>query len=387
MKFSWFMVTACPILVVGLAACGGGSGGRASVVVVPPTIPASPAVFSRQIDRMGRAGVNTALVSPLKAAGPRGVDRDAYNVAARTSWGTFRDNIRSSLAVYDGLDTVCGNQILANVANTTPARYDALANALTDDRIYLNSASRRCSQYLAVELNATGLLANTDCGGRTPNYDTIDVTYTALTNNLTVPVGDGVASDTFLHDENVFPFLAVHVPQPAVPAIAARQVDRMGRAGVNTALVSPLKTAVPRGVDRDAYNVAPRASWGSFQENIRASLAVYDGLDTTCGNQILANTAVTTPARYDGLANALTDDRIYLNSRTGTCTQYLGVELNATGLVTNNDCGGRTPNYDSIDVTYTALASTLAAPLGDNVNSDNVVHSTSVFPFLANPLP
>ncbi len=387
MKFSLLMIAACPILVVGLAGCGGGSGGRSAAGDTPAAIPSPPAVLSRQIDRMGRSGVNTALVSPLKAGGPRGVDRDAYNAAPRASWGTFKDNIRASLAVYDGLDTVCGNQILANTADATPARYDGLANALADDRIYLNSASRRCSQYLAVELNATGLLPNDDCGGRTPNYDSIDVTYTALTNDLTVPVGDGVDADTFIHDENVFPFLAQNVPPPEVPALAAVQVDRMGRAGVNTALVSPLKTAVPRGVDRDAYNAAPQAAWGTFQENIRASLAVYDGLDTTCGNQILANTADTTPARYDGLANALTDDRVYLNSSSGTCTQYLGVELNATGLVVNNDCGGRTPNYDSIDVTYTALGSTLAAPLGDNVNSDNVVHSTVTFPFLADPIP
>lgn len=387
MKFYAFAVIGTALLTC-LAACGGGgSGGRSVVGVTPPVIPAPPAVFARQIDRMGRAGVNTALVSPLKAAGPRGVDRDAYNVALRANWGTFKNNIRASLAVYDGLDTVCGNQVLANVADTTPARYDGLANALTDDRIYLNAASGSCRQYLAVELNATGLVANNDCGGRTPNYDTIDVTYTALTNNLTVPVGDNVNSDTFIHSENIFPFLAVHVAPPPIPAIAARQVDRMGRAGVNTALVSPLKAAGPRGVDRDAYNATLQANWGTFKDNIRGSLAVYDGLDTMCGNQILANNADTSAARYDGLANALTDDRIYLNSSSGTCNQYLGVELNATGLVTNNDCGGRTPNYDSIDVTYTALASTLAAPLGDNVNSDNVVHSTTAYPFLAPPIP
>lgn len=374
-------------LLMSLAACGGGSGGRSAAAVVPSTIPAPPAVSSRQIDRMGRAGVNTALVSPLKAAGPRGVDRDAYNAAPRANWTAFKDNIRASLAVYDGLDTVCGNQILANTGDNTPARYDALANALVDDRIYLNAASQRCSQYLAVELNATGLLRNDDCGGRTPNYDTIDVTFTAVTNNLTVPVGDGVDADTFVHDENVFPFLAQHTPPPAVPTVLARQIDRMGRAGVNTALVSPLKAAGPRGADRDAYNAALRPNWGTFKDNIRASLAVYDGLDTTCGNQLLANTAEVGPARYDPLADALADDRIYLNSSRGTCTQYLGVELNATGLVPNSDCGGRTPNYDSIDVTFTALGSTLAAPLGDNVNSDNVVHSVTAFPFLSPPLP
>lgn len=375
------------VLITTLAGCGGGSGGRSAVGAAAPPIPLPPAVASRQIDRMGRSGVNTALVSPLKAAAPRGVDRDAYNTAPRASWGTFKDNIRASLAVYDGLDTVCGNQVLADPADTSPTRYDALANALTDDRIYLDASSGQCTQYLAVELDATGLVANNDCGGRTPNYDTIDVTYTALTNDLSVAVGDAVDSDTFMHDENVFPFLAVHVPPPAVPELLSRQIDRMGRAGVNTALVSPLAMAGPRGMDRDAYNAAPRTSWGTFKDNVRASLAVYDGLDTVCGNQALANTADTSPARYDPLANALTDDRIYLNAGSGACTQYLGVELNATGLVPNNDCGGRTPNYDSIDVTYTALGSTLAAPLGDNVNSDNVVHSATAFPFLADPLP
>ena len=376
------------LLLAGLlvSACGdGGNGVSSQLERIQRTFPAPPALFAKQIDREGRPAIATALISPLKDPGPRGVDRDAYNAAAPAAWTTFRDNIRGNLAIFEGLDTQCGNQVLSAAGNNTPARYNALAGALADDRLYVNAASGNCSQYLGVELNATGVVANMDCGGRTPREDVIDVSYTALSNDLRLAVGDAVNSDNVAQSDTVFPFLSDPTPPPAAPALFARQIDREGRPAIATALVSPLKDPGPRGVDRDAYNAAAPAAWSTFRDGIRSNLAIYDGLDTQCGNQVLATSGDNTPARYTTLANALTDDRLYVNSSRATCNQYLGVELNATGLVANTDCGGRTPREDVIDVTYTALSNNLTVALGDLVDSDNILQSDTVFPFLAAP--
>lgn len=380
-----------PLLLLGLlllAGCGGaGNDGDAPPLTDAErfNFPAPPPQFARQIDRNGRPAIATALVSPLADPGPRGLDRDAYNAAAQANWTRFKNNIRSSLAIYDGLDGQCGNQALAAANNSTPTRYETLATALTDDRLYVNMASGACSQYLAVELNATGVVPNTDCGGRTPREDVIDVTYTALSNNLAVAVGDGVDSDNVAQSDTVFPFLADPTPPPPVPAQFARQIDRNGRPAIATALIAPLADPGPRGVARDAYNAAAQSAWSSFRDEIRANLAIYDGLDTACGNQVLATPGVNTPERYNALAAALADDRLYLNASRSTCVQYLAVELNATGLVVNTDCGGRTPLEDVIDVTYTAVTNDLTIPVGDGVDSDNVPQSNTEFPFLAPP--
>lgn len=169
--------------------------------------PPPPALGSTQIDRVGRAGVTTALVSVLQPSEPRGQARDAYNGADPAQWSTFMDDIGGNLAVYDSLDTNCGNQVLAG-ANAEAGRYNGLAGALADDRLYVRTTATSCGQYLAVELDATGVAANMDCGGRTPGYDTIDVTYSALAIGAVSGVGDGVAADDATHSSDTFPFLA-----------------------------------------------------------------------------------------------------------------------------------------------------------------------------------
>ncbi|MCC5874373.1 MAG: hypothetical protein JJU22_18400 [Gammaproteobacteria bacterium] len=205
-------------LLAMLAGCGSGSGlGDIEPVTPAPDFPTPPAL-GEQIDRQGRAAITTALIQPL---GPLvdGADnsrKDEYSVAGRAEWDEFFEEIRSAIAIYDGLDANCGSQILAGAGVEpedfdTPARYDALAGALTDDRLYLNADSGACSQYFAVELAATGLIPalEGDCGGRTPLYDTIDVSYTALSNDLSIPVTDGIAmDDNRNHSLDLFPFLA-----------------------------------------------------------------------------------------------------------------------------------------------------------------------------------
>ena len=151
-------------------------------------------------------------------------------------------------------------------------------------------------------------------------------------------------------------------PAPPPPVVSASQIDRMGRAAITSALISPLADSATRGAARDAYNQAPPDQWPSFIPNLRGSLGVYDSLDTQCGNQFLADAGAVDATRYDTFAGALADDRLYVNGASGSCGQYFAVELNATGVVTNSDCGGRTPNYDTIDVSYTCLLYTSPSP-------------------------
>lgn len=169
-------------------------------------IPARP-TLGTQIDRSGRPGITTALVSPLADDTAKGADRDAYNAAGPGEWASYADGIAASLAVYDSLDTVCGNQVLAG-ADAEAGRYGTLAGALADDRLYVDTSKSSCGQYLAVELNATGVIPNDDCGGRTPNYDVIDTTYSALAIGAPTGVGDGVDADDGTHSDTAFPFLA-----------------------------------------------------------------------------------------------------------------------------------------------------------------------------------
>lgn len=373
------------LLLLGACSSSNNDGGFFSEVPPAAELPAPPMVNETQIDRMGRAAITSALISPLAESATRGADRDAYNAAAQSDWPMFSDSLAASMAVFDSLDAVCGNQLLADSAAMDASRYATLAGAFADDRLYLNSASGSCNQYFGVELNATGVLANDDCGGRTPLYDVIDVSYTALSNDLSVAVGDGVAADNVTHTSNSFPYLAAFEASPAPPAVAMTQIDRMGRAAITSALISPIADETTRGTDRDNYNAATQANWADFSDNIRANLAVYDSLDASCGNQFLADGMASDASRYDTLTGALIDDRLYVNSGSSSCGQYFGVELNATGVVPNDDCGGRTPLYDVIDTTYTAVSNDLTIAVGDGVASDDVVHSASDFPFLAAP--
>lgn len=201
--------------LVSLASCrdsgdgnGGDNGGNSS-------IPKPPKLGSVQIDRMGRAGVNTALTNPFYRESVAEEEAnheevvDTYNASAdRHSWGdSFSSEIASNLAILDSLDTVCGNQLLAG-ATATADRYSTLAGILADDRLFVNTASGSCGQYLAVEANAVGI-TNNDCGGRTPLEDTIDTTYSLLAAGVLAGVDDGVAKDADGTASNsAFPFLA-----------------------------------------------------------------------------------------------------------------------------------------------------------------------------------
>lgn len=208
------------------------------------------------------------------------------------------------------------------------------------------------------------------------------------------------------------------------PALGS-QIDRMGRAGVNTALTDPfwdngVETAEQHHLAQDKYNQASNpAGWGDVElttgsktsARIAGAIAAYDALNSTangvegstdgCGDQLAYNATVG-GHNYPGytlLTTVLTDDELYVNTAGTTCTTYLAVEANTLG-VTNTDCGGRTPTYNTIDITYTALVTgagltapclggTGTCPVSNGITSDSTPganQSNTTFPFLGDPL-
>jgi Domain of unknown function (DUF4331) len=142
------------------------------------------------------------------------------------------------------------------------------------------------------------------------------------------------------------------------------QIDRMGRPGINTALIDLLASTGKK----DAYNRAEDpAGWAAaFQSEMQANLAALDTLDGTSGNAVLPAAA---------LAGVLVDDRLQINTAIPACDAYLAVEL---GIATN--CGGRTLARDVIDDT---LGAVVGPGVSDNVSSDSTF--LAAFPFLGTP--
>jgi hypothetical protein len=172
---------------------------------------------------------------------------------------------------------------------------------------------------------------------------------------------------------------------PSPPALGT-QIDRMGRPAINTALNHTFDPActTTNCPPKDAYNADRAPShWSSYVPEFQKNLAIYDGLDTTCGNQA----AFATPAGsgYTTLATVLAADALWLDTVSGTCQEYLGVELAALGSA-NTDCGGRTLTENVVDVTYNALAGTL----GTATNVTNGITApasapSATFPYMAAP--
>jgi hypothetical protein len=173
----------------------------------------------RQIDRAGRPLTANALIglqSPEDAAFQM---KEDYNVATPATSARFVPEVQKGLALYDSFDGQCGNQLLASTKAPPSQRYRALATMLADDRIWINSASRVCTQFFAVELAAlAGREAlSEDCGGRTPNYDAANIYRSLLVDGTPVGVDDGLHHDERQHSASVFPFLA---PPDAPPQSA-----------------------------------------------------------------------------------------------------------------------------------------------------------------------
>jgi hypothetical protein len=159
------------------------------------------------IDRMGRALTGNALIQTFGTEDAANRRKEDYNHAAPDGWPAFARDLAPNLAIYDGFDGVCGNQWLAVQNTNDRTRYDALARLLADDRLWVNSASTTCAQYLAAEFDFVGAL-NDDCGGRTPTEDAVDVFRSLLANGTTSGLEDGVDHDEKTPSNANFPFLA-----------------------------------------------------------------------------------------------------------------------------------------------------------------------------------
>lgn len=171
---------------------------------------------------------------------------------------------------------------------------------------------------------------------------------------------------------------------PPAPTLGA-QIDRMGRPAINTALNHTFDLdATAKDDAKNAWNANDDPSkWSAYVEEIEKNLAILDGIDTVCGNQLLADMAKTDATRYATLATVLADDRLYVNTTGPTCDIYLGVEANAVGIG-NDDCGGRTLQYDVIETSYSALAAGMLDGIDDTIGISDAAKGET-FPYLVAP--
>jgi hypothetical protein len=171
--------------------------------------------------------------------------------------------------------------------------------------------------------------------------------------------------------------------RPETPG--ANRIDRAGRPAISAALISTFSPDT-READLDRYNKSGNAN-RAFVPIIAANLAVLDGLDENCGNQLLAGPQAT-PGRYDALAGALDDDQVYVRSdRPGASSLYLGVEAEALGAVQagQGSGGGRAPGDDVIERSYSVLVAGQLSGIDDGVAEDDADHDIDTFPFIAEP--
>jgi hypothetical protein len=170
-------------------------------------------------------------------------------------------------------------------------------------------------------------------------------------------------------------------------ATAARQLDREGRPLTGNALLGLLAPDEVSDKLKEDYNAATPATAARFIPEIQKALALYDGFDGKCGNQLLADGEAASATRYRALATVLADDRLWVNSGSSSCTQLFAVELaNLAGQsALGHDCGGRSPNYDAANTYRSLLVSGTSAGVDDGLHHDEQQHSASMFPFLAPP--
>ena len=170
---------------------------------------ATTSARQRQLDRMGRPLTGNALLAPLAADTVSDALKERYNTGPRGEWARLVPEIQKTLGLYDGFDGVCGNQWLADAAAPPASRYRRLAELLADDRLWIDTAARRCERFMAVELAALGDgETHADCGGRSPTHDAVDVYRSLLATGTPRGVDDGVDRDERVHSDTAFPFLA-----------------------------------------------------------------------------------------------------------------------------------------------------------------------------------
>jgi hypothetical protein len=186
------------------------------------------------------------------------------------------------------------------------------------------------------------------------------------------------------------------------PPVLGAQIDRFGRPAINTALNHSFDPdASSAGAAKDKYNAdTDGGAWvAEYSPEFQKNLAILDSLDTTadggpgCGNQPFAQDDAGA-LRYATLAGVLANDKLWINTAATTCSQYLGVELIATGVLPNdggvdggptNECGGRMLSYDVIQTTYSIVAGVGLSGFGSGVSAVATKTSGTTFPYLAPP--
>jgi len=177
-----------------------------------------------------------------------------------------------------------------------------------------------------------------------------------------------------------------HDSMPPPPALGA-PIDRAGRPLTANALIGLMGPEDAGDRRKEQYDRAGRGEWAQFAADFEASLALYDAFDHQCGNQWLADGSAPPGQRYRRLAQLLADDRLWIDNRAPACRELFAVERAA--LVTppspSDDCGGRTPTDDSVDVFRSLLVLGKTEGVDDGIGCDDRVQSTTDFPFLAAP--
>jgi hypothetical protein len=171
-------------------------------------------------------------------------------------------------------------------------------------------------------------------------------------------------------------------------SVAGRQLDRMARPFVGNTLLgdAPFSTDDASGVRRQEYNEATPSGGARFVVDLKKSLAFQDSLDGRCGNQLLAASKASS-SRYEALAKVFADDRLWVNTAAKTCTRFFAVESAALAGQTQlrDDCGGRTPTYDTSNVWRSLLIAGLPGGVTDGLHEDEHPPSATAFPFLVAP--
>ena len=143
------------------------------------------------IDRAGRPLINHVLTNPFDGLAYAGVvesgavTRERYNQDKFFPWAQWAIYFAQTLALYDGLDGICGNTFAPSVAGA--ARFSTIASLLAADAILVDTNKPCGTNYLAVESAAVSGQASTECGGRRLEHDVVDVTFTVLAGS---PAGD-----------------------------------------------------------------------------------------------------------------------------------------------------------------------------------------------------
>jgi hypothetical protein len=184
------------------------------------------------------------------------------------------------------------------------------------------------------------------------------------------------------------------------PPTLGTQIDRMGRAAIATATYERFVAPDTHADAVDVWNQDddPGAWAGAYVPNVASQIAILDGLDQSCGDQLLYDGTPVAPATcpddgngacYGIMGTVLANDWIVLKVNGADDPSYLGAEANLLG-VPGDSRGGRMPAHDVIDVSYSILSGlfdfSMGAPFlfGDNVDAPPQSQVES-FPYLAAP--